>query len=66
MPGVPVGRILALAAAAWLAVRLLRRRGAAVDDVVVVGYADGSSLRLEQASTERDRLVVLGRTALTR
>ena len=55
-----------LAAAAWLAVRLWRRRSRGPTTSVVVGYADGSSISLDGASADRDSLVELARTALTR
>jgi len=59
-------RLLMLAAAAWLAVRLWRRRSRGPTTSVVVGYADGSSISLDGASADRDSLVELARTALTR
>jgi hypothetical protein len=59
-------KALALAGAAWLALRLLRRRGRRERSAVVVGYADGSTIVLEAGSAERDRLLDLARVALTR
>ncbi len=55
-----------LAAAAWLVVRVWRRRSGGATASVVVGYTDGSSISLDEASADRDRLVELARTALTR
>jgi hypothetical protein len=59
-------RAIAPVGAAVLAVVLLRRRRRGRRSTVVVGYADGSTVTLEESSAGRERLLDLARVALTR
>jgi hypothetical protein len=61
----PMRRLLALGGAVWLGTRLARRRSRR-SVTVVVGYADGSTIRLGSESPERARLLDLAHTALER
>lgn len=50
--------LVALAGAAWW---LLSRRGGGRQPEVVVGYADGSAVTLEEGSPEAERLLGIAR-----
>ena len=57
-------KLLALAAAAAIAWRVVARRRQAPEPRVVVGYDDGSTVTLEPGSPERELLVAAASEAL--
>jgi hypothetical protein len=59
-----MGRLLLLALVGLLVWRLLRRRGAG--EAAVVGWADGSSMAVEDGAPEHDRLVAAARAVVGR
>ena len=59
-----MGRLLLVALVGLLAWRLLRRRGGGA--TVVVAWADGSSLTVEDGAPEHDRLVAAARSVVGR